>query len=84
MMCGKWHSHMRGNVMTKAEAATLDYARTHLQAVRICWLDRNVTICGAVEAVTICFDHGLSSRIVGVVAQDKRFENMLNGLLDRE
>ena len=26
--------------MTKAEAAALDYARTHMQAVRIVWVDR--------------------------------------------
>lgn len=35
--------------MTKAEAAALDYARTHMQAVRVCWLDRQPTECGAVR-----------------------------------
>ena len=62
----------------------LQYAQTHLQAVRICWLDREPTICDAVEAVTLCSDCGVSDRIVGVVAQDKNLESMLHKLIDRE
>ena len=69
--------------MTLTDKA-LEYARTHLQGVRICWIDREVTICGAVEAVTLCSDCGVSDRIVGVVAQDKNLESMLHKLIDRE
>lgn len=71
--------------MTKFERETrkaLEYARTHLQGVRVCWLDRHTEICGAEEAVILCADNPLSRQIVGVVAQDKRLENMLNLLLD--
>lgn len=60
----------------------LEYARTHLQAVRICWLDKRVETYGAVEAVRLCTDNPRSGQIVGVVAQDKRFEDMLNKLID--
>ena len=42
--------------MTKAAEKTLDYARTRLQAVRVCWVDRQPTECGAVEAVGLCSD----------------------------
>lgn len=69
--------------MTPAEKA-MEYARKHLQAVRVCWVDRNPTECGAVEAVKLCSDRGVSGRIVGVVARDKALEDMLNKLLDDE
>lgn len=67
--------------MTPTEEA-LEYARTHLQAVRICWLDKRVEEYGAIEAVALCSDRPLSGQTVGVVAQDKRFEDMLNKLID--
>lgn len=70
--------------MTRIEAAAMEYARTHLQAVRICWIDRPPEVCDAEEAVILCSDRGMSGRIVGVVAQDKRFEDMLHNLIDRE
>ena len=69
--------------MTLAEKA-MEYARKHLQAVRVCWVDRQPTECGAVEAVKLCADYCVSGSIVGVVAQDKRLEDMLNLLLDGE
>lgn len=62
----------------------MEYARKHLQAVRICWIDRKHTECGAVEAVKLCSDRGVSGRIVGVVAHDKALEDVLNKLLDDE
>ncbi len=68
--------------MTKAEAAALDYARTHLQAVRIVWLDREPEIVSAEDAVVLCSDRGVPGRIISAVAQDKRFEAMLNGIID--
>ena len=68
--------------MTKAAEKTLDYARTHLQAVRVCWVDRQPTECGAVEALWLCSDYGVSGIIMGVVAQDKKLEEMLNKLID--
>ncbi len=68
--------------MTKAEAAALDYARTHLQGVRIVWLDRGAEIVSAEDAVILCSDRGISGRIIAAVAQDKRFEAMLNRLID--
>ncbi len=48
--------------MTPTEKA-MDYARKHVQAVRICWLDRQPTECGAVEAVKLCADRYVSDRI---------------------
>ncbi len=69
--------------MTLTEKA-MKYAQGHLQAVRVCWVDRQPTECGAVEAVKLCSDYRVSGRIVGVVAQDKRLEDMLNLLLDGE
>ena len=69
--------------MTPAEKA-MEYARKHLQAVRVCWLDRQPTECGAVEAVRLCADRSMSGRIVGVVARDKALEDVLNNLLDDE
>ncbi len=69
--------------MTPAEKA-MEYARKHLQAVRVCWVDRRPTECGAVEAVKLCSDRYASGRIVGIVARDKALENMLNKLLDDE
>jgi len=62
----------------------MEYARQHLQAVRVCWVDRRPTECGAVEAVKLCTNRNVSGRIVGVVAQDKALENTLNNLLDGE
>lgn len=69
--------------MMPAEKA-MEYARKHLQAVRVCWLDRQPTECGAVEAVRLCADRSVSGRIVGVVARDKALEDVLNRLLDGE
>lgn len=69
--------------MTPTKKA-MEYARQHLQAVRVCWVDRRPTECGAVEAVKLCTDRNVSGRIVGVVAQDKALENTLNNLLDGE
>ena len=69
--------------MTLTEKA-MKYAQGHLQAVRVCWVDRQPTECGAVEAVKLCSDYRVSGRIVGVVAQDKRFEDMLSRPLDDE
>lgn len=69
--------------MTPAEKA-MEYARKHLQAVRVCWVDQQPMECGAVEAVELCADRGVSGRIVGVVAQTKPLEDMLNKLLDDE
>lgn len=69
--------------MTPTEKA-MEYARKHLQAVRVCWVDRKPTECGAVEAVKLCSDFSVSGRIVGVVARDKALEDVLNKLLDDE
>ncbi len=68
--------------MTKAEAAALDYARTHMQAVRIVWVDREPEILSAEDAVVLCSDHFVSGRIIAAVAQEKTLEDMLNKLLD--
>ena len=69
--------------MNNRETA-MEYARKHLQAVRICWVDRQPTECGAMEAVKLCSDRRVSGRIVGVVARDKALEDVLNKLLDEE
>lgn len=69
--------------MTPTEKA-MKCAKAHLQAVRVCWVDRKPAECGAVEAVKLCSDRGVSGRIVGVVAQDKSLEDVLNKLLDDE
>ena len=69
--------------MTPAEKA-MEYARRHLQAVRVCWVDRQPMECGSVEAVELCADYRVSGRIVGVVAQDKALEDMLNKIIDGE
>ena len=69
--------------MRPADRAT-EYARSHPQQVRVCWLDRKTTLCAAAEAVALCADRGVSGRIVGAVADDKRLEDMLNRLLDDE
>ena len=61
--------------MTPAEKA-MEYARRHLQAVRVCWVDRQPMECGAVEAVELCADYRVS------VAQDKTLEDMLNKIID--
>lgn len=70
--------------MTLAGKKAAIYAREHLQAVRICWLDRQPMVVGAVEAVEMCSNPRVSWNIVGVVAQDKQFEKMLHCLLDAE
>ena len=62
----------------------MEYARSHPQQVRVCWLDRKTTMHPAAEAVALCSDRGVSGRIVGTVAYDKALEDMLNGLLDDE
>ncbi len=62
----------------------MNYARSHSQQVRICWLDRKTTMHPAAEAVALCSDRGVSGRIVAAVAQEKRFEDMLNKLIDAE
>lgn len=67
--------------MTPTKKA-MEYALQHLQAVRVCWVDRRPTECGAVEAVKLCTNRNVSGRIVGAVAQDKALENTLNNLLD--
>ncbi len=72
---------MRGDAITLAEKV-LCYAQTHLQAVRIVWLDREPEICAGTEAVTLCSDRSVSGRIIAAVAQDKRLERMLNELID--
>ena len=69
--------------MTPTEKA-MEYARNHLQAVRVCWIDRQPTECGAVEAVKLCSDYRVSGRIVGVVTQDKALEGILNLLIDND
>ena len=67
--------------MTLTEKA-MKYAQQHLQAVRVCWVDRQPTECGAEEAVKLCADYRVSGRIMGVVAQDKTMEDLLNRLID--
>lgn len=69
--------------MTQAKKVA-QYARSHLQAVRIVWVDRAPQVVGAVEAVELCSDYSVSGRIVAAVAQEKRFEDMLNRLIDAE
>ena len=69
-------------LLDKLVKESLDYARTHLQALRIVWVDRAPQVVGAVEAVELCSDYSASGRIVAAVAQEKRFEDMLNRLLD--
>lgn len=69
--------------MTLTEKA-MKYAQGHLQAVRVCWIDRQPMECGAVEAVGLCADYRVSDRIVGIVAQDKALEDMLNKIIDGE
>lgn len=69
--------------MTPKEKA-VEYARSHLQAVRIAWLGRRATEHGAVEAVDLCADRRVSGRIMAAVARDKTLEDMLNKLLDDE
>lgn len=70
--------------LDKLVKESLDYARTHLQAVRIVWVDRPPDTVSAVDAVALCADRGMSGRIVAAVAQEKRFEDMLNKLIDAE
>ncbi len=69
--------------MTLTEKA-MKYAQGHLQAVRIVWVDRPPDTVSAVDAVALCADRGTSGRIVAAVAQEKRFEDMLNKLIDAE
>jgi len=75
---------MRGDAMTALVREALSYARTHMQGVRIVWLDREPEICDGVEAVELCSDPGVSGRIVAAVAQDKKLETLLNKLIDGE
>lgn len=70
--------------MTKEEGKALEYAQTHLQAVRILWLDREPEMLSTVEAVELCSNCCVSRRIVRAVAQDERLNDMLNKLLGRE
>lgn len=67
--------------MTPKEKA-MEYARSHLQAVRIIWIDHRTAEHGAVEAVELCADRRVSGRIMAAVAQDKTLENLLNQLID--
>ncbi len=71
-------------LLDKLVGESLNYARGHLQAVRIVWVDREPDTVSAVDAVALCADRGMSGRIVAAVAQEKRFEDMLNRLLDDE
>lgn len=41
------------------------YAKQHLQPVRICWINKRVTVCNAVQAVNLCSAPGSARRIVG-------------------
>ncbi|MCI8915605.1 MAG: hypothetical protein HFF26_02920 [Oscillospiraceae bacterium] len=68
--------------MTKEVEKSLAYARAHQQAVRIIWLDREAEILSAVDAVALCSDRIAAGRIIAAVAQDKRFGDMLNKLID--
>lgn len=68
--------------MTKAEAVALDYARTHMQAVRIVWLNREPEILSAEDAAVLCSNRMAAGRIMAAVAQDKQMEAMLNALID--
>ena len=61
---------------------SLDYARTHQQAVRIVWMDREPEIVSAMDAVWLCSDYGTVGRISAVVAQDKKLQAVLNKLMD--
>lgn len=67
--------------MTPREKA-MDYARAHLQPVRIVWLDKKHEVYGAVEAVALCSNCRVSGRIMAAVAHDKTLEAMLNKLID--
>ena len=67
--------------MTMAEKA-MGYAQRHLQAVRICWIDRRTELYDAVAAVELCSDPRTAGRIMGVVAQDAKFQNVLERLID--
>ena len=67
--------------MTPTEKA-MEYARQHLQAVRVCWLDRHVSVCGAIEAVELCTNPETASAIIGFVTHDKDMRNLLEGLID--
>lgn len=71
------------NGMSVGLKKSLDYARTHRQAVRIVWLDREPEVIPAVKAVELCSDCGVSGRIVRAVAQDERLNDMLGKLLDK-
>lgn len=77
-------TRMYANKGYDTERKAMEYARKHLQAVHVCWVDRQPTECGAVEAVELCADRGVSGRVVGVVARDKTLEDVLNKLLDGE
>ena len=70
--------------LDKLVRESLGYARGHLQAVRIVWVDRAPQVVGAVGAVELCSNYSVSGHIVAAVAQDKRFEDMLSRPLDDE
>lgn len=67
--------------MTPREKA-MEYARTHMQAVRIVWMDREPEILSATDAVAVCSNRGMSGRMIAAVAQDERMEAILNALID--
>ncbi|MDE7325679.1 MAG: hypothetical protein K2N63_05295 [Lachnospiraceae bacterium] len=58
-----------------------DYARSHLQPVRIVWLDKEPEIRDAVVAVELCSNCYVSGYIISTVTQDKMLEDMLNKLI---
>ena len=68
--------------MKPLEEKALEYARTHLQAVKICWVDKRVSVCSALEAVELCSYAGTAGSIVGVVAQEKPMQVLLEQLID--
>jgi len=59
-----------------------DYAQRHPQNVRLCWVDRHISVCSALEAVALCAVPHVAACIVGAVAQDMPLENLLNRLID--
>lgn len=71
----------RLEIMTQMKKA-MEYARQHSQSVSLCWIDRRVTECESIEAVEFCTRAETAGRIIGVVAEDKALESMLNRLLD--
>lgn len=62
----------------------MEYAQSHLQPVRIVWLNKGPEIYDAVAAVELCSNRCVSGCIMAAVAQDKTLEDMLNRLIDGE